>query len=412
MLPGKSFFRPKILGTLCCAALSLGLTACGGGGGGGGGNAEPTSQTLKGGAVDGPVTNADVAVYGLSFGTGVTVDATAIDTGTTDGNAKITGLALPFPLNPPYILEFSANADTLDLSTCVDPANPTVDTCYAPIISTMKTVITSEMLANNSNIYATPLTTMAVNIALANADVNDDGSVDAEEFLTALDQAALQVTSTLGFGLSSDTDIFNTPPLIDENTDTTEEQQATSDYRTAVTAVAAVVHQVEQQSGGVSANDVFTEFTNDLADDGSINDSDGGGAIDATVIEQVEQTDPATLPVPNDPSGSTVGDTEQELKDEQTVTGSTTSYDQTQVNSDPAPAVADPDKDDDGVLNAADAFPLDATADTDTDGDGRPDVAYTDASRATIDTTRSDSDDDNDGWLDSEDDTPPIPPAS
>jgi hypothetical protein len=409
MLPDRTFFRPKILGALCCAALSLGLSACSGGGGGGGGNAAPTSQTLKGGAVDGPVTNADVAVYGLSFGTGVTVDSTAIDTGTTDGNAKITGLALPFPLNPPYVLEFSANADTLDLSTCVDPANPTAATCYPPIISTMKTVITSEMLANNSNIYATPLTTMAVNIALTNADVNGDGSVDAEEFLAALDQAALQVTSTLGFGLSSDTDIFNTPPLIDEDTDTTEEQQATSDYRTAVTAVAAVVYEIEQQSGGVSANDVLTEFTNDLADDGSINDSDAGGAIDATVIEQVEQTDPATLPVPNDPSGSTVGDTEQELKDEQAVTGSTTSYDETQVNSDPEPAVADPDKDDDGALNAADAFPLDATADTDTDGDGRPDVAYTDASRTTIDTTRSDSDDDNDGWLDSEDDYPTDP---
>ena len=70
------------------------------------------------------------------------------------------------------------------------------------------------------------------------------------------------------------------------------------------------------------------------------------------------------------------------------------------------PATTDPDKDDDGVDNAIDAYPEDAAADTDTDGDGQPDIAYVliDGLRSLeIDFDRSDSDDDNDGVPDESD---------
>ena len=70
------------------------------------------------------------------------------------------------------------------------------------------------------------------------------------------------------------------------------------------------------------------------------------------------------------------------------------------------PPTTDPDKDNDGVDNAADAYPEDPSADSDTDGDGQPDIAYfvVDGKRTSdVDLSRSDEDDDNDGVLDDDD---------
>ncbi|MGD2063827.1 MAG: thrombospondin type 3 repeat-containing protein, partial [Nitrospirota bacterium] len=67
----------------------------------------------------------------------------------------------------------------------------------------------------------------------------------------------------------------------------------------------------------------------------------------------------------------------------------------------------DPDDDDDGVLDGADAFPLDPAASVDTDGDGMPDTwntGYT-ADDSTTGLTE-DLDDDDDGQPDTEDNCP------
>jgi hypothetical protein len=57
------------------------------------------------------------------------------------------------------------------------------------------------------------------------------------------------------------------------------------------------------------------------------------------------------------------------------------------------------DDDDDGTLDADDAFPLDECADTDTDGDGDPDDITADCTT----TLNEDTDDDNDMVLDDDD---------
>jgi hypothetical protein len=353
------------------------------------------SKSISGGGVKGPLANAVVTVYAFDaaqpgFKGGV---VTAASTG---ADAAITGLALPFPLNPPYIMEFTSNAGTTDITTGMPP-----------VITTMRTVITQALLDNGEQIYATPLTTMAVDIAVLNAvDSNATAGIQADEFETALSLAAAQVVSTLGFGLGSSVDIFDTPPLVDSTTDSTEEQAAVAAYRTAVEAVTAIAWQIDQQTSGGDSDSVLAELAADLADGGGI-DGSAGSEINVNTLQVLEQ-DPATLPIPN--TGQTVADVQAILIAETATTLSTTSTTQLgsggSITTTAKPAQPNPDLDNDGVLNINDQFPTDATADTDSDRDGAPDVAYNDASRTTIDTNRSDPDDDNDGWKDDLDDYP------
>jgi len=247
MHPEKSVSR--ILSILFMAFVAIVLTACFGGGGGGGSSA-PTSQSVGGGGVKGPLANAVVTAYAFDA-TAAGFRGAVIDTGTTDDSAKITGLALTLPLAPPYILEFTTVAGTTDITTGV-----------APVITTMRTVLTQALLDNGEDIYATPLTTMATDLSVANAGTtafggDDTASVTSAEFVAALPIAASQVASTLGFGIDSTIDIFDTPPLVDDTTDTTEEQTNVAAYRAAVEAVTAVVYAMDQQSSGTTPDSVF-----------------------------------------------------------------------------------------------------------------------------------------------------------
>lgn len=405
MHPQKSLSR--ILSTSLTAFVALALAACGGGGGS---NGTTQTQSIGGGGVKGPLANAIVTAYAFDA-SAAGFKGAVIDTGSTDTSAKITGLALTLPLTPPYILEFTSDSGTTDITTGM-----------APVITTMRTVLTQALIDSGEDVYATPLTTMAADLAVANAGTaafggDDVAPVTSSEFVAALPIAASQVASTLGFGINSTVDIFDTPPLVDDTTDTTEEQASVAAYRAAVEAVTAVVYQMDQQSTGTTPDAVLSEITSDLAADGVIDGAteSGTSTVLTTATLAVLDQDPATLPIPNSDDGTgnpvLVGDVEQVLIDETTTTGTSTDTSELDpttgsIDTVVAPAETNPDIDGDGVLNADDAYPNDPTADTDTDGDGAPDVAYTDASRATVDTARSDADDDNDGWLDSEDDYP------
>ena len=212
----------------------IGLTACGGGGGGGDDATSTTSRSVSGGGVKGPLANAIVTVYAVDP-TSADFKGTAVATATTDASAAIVGLALPFPVTPPYILEFTSDAGTTDITTGA-----------APVITTMRTVITQALLDSGRQIYATPLTTMAVDMAIANSSA----ASTAAELELALTTAASQVVSTLGFGMDGSIDIFDTPPLIDSTTTSTAAQADVAAYRTAVEAVTAIAFQISQQTAG------------------------------------------------------------------------------------------------------------------------------------------------------------------
>ena len=353
------------------------------GGGGGGGSASTTEekkddpQAINGGGVKGPLAFAIVSAYTFDATQTNLRSATPIATGSTDAGASIVGLALPVPLTPPYILEFTSDASTVDITTGV-----------APVISTMRTVLTTELLTSGEQVYATPLTTMAVDVAITNADSaiapysnTNDGTVTPAEFLASLEVAAAQVVSTLGFGIDSTVDIFDTPPLIDSTTDTTAEQTAVASYRTAVESLTAMAFELGQNSAAtpVSADDMFSALTEDLSDGGVIDGSVVGSPIDATVLSDLTTIDPATLPIPNSAANNggvdiVVADVETVLVSEKTTTGNdtvtTTELEPGgSISVTPTPAETNPSKDGDSIPDSSDNCPNDANeSQTDTNG--------------------------------------------
>ena len=177
--PSRKGMNKGIVAEIILALMILTLAACGGstqdhadidnpvvvddgGDGGGGGGGDPVTRSVGGGGIKGPLVNAIVTVYEIDptdLASGFKGEI--VTTATTNPQAQITGLFLPFPFSEAYILEFTSDADTTDIYTGV-----------APVITTMRTVLTLALLNSGEQIYATPLTTMAVDIAAINADSN------------------------------------------------------------------------------------------------------------------------------------------------------------------------------------------------------------------------------------------------
>ena len=376
------------LNRLLIVMLTLLLTACGGGGGG------VPSEAVTGGAVKGPLANAVVTAYALNTGFAGFFDPdNPVASGVTDARAALSGLALPLPLTPPYILVVGSDANTVDLTTG-----------SAPVITTLRTVLTGEMLtalqAGTEKNYATPLTTLVTDLAISLSGPN----AAADTFLTALGTARGRVVSTLGLGLLQDTDgnvadPLRAPPMLNAFVQTAAQQRVTLRYRTAIEAIAARAHLLATAAGS-TADRVLEELARDLAD--GVLDGVSGGAPNA-VATAARLNDPATglfvtaadigsTPIPN-AAGVTVGDILSVLRNEVEATGETdNSGGLGAVTADDAVAgqvqsVADDDND--GAPNDQDAFPNDSTETVDTDGDGIGDNA--------------DMDDDNDGVPDAQD---------
>jgi hypothetical protein len=359
------------------------LSACDNSGSSGG---NVTTFSIEGGGVKGPLANADVNVYtydASQAGFKGLVAATA----TTNDSSAITGLALPFPLTPPYIIEFTSNAGTTDVTTGMPP-----------VIGTLRSAITQALLDKGEQIYATPLTTMAVDIAISKSTA----ATTAAEFEVLLAGAAKQVVSSLGFGLPDSVDIFDTPPLIDDTTTTDASQSEVAAYRSAIEAVSAIAFEMEKQSTG-DVQTVLSELSMDLADgviDGTV-DGNPSEVFGGTTLDVLAQT-PATLVIPNTNPPQTVSQVQEILVSEKATTGSTTATEAIDiggsVNTTTIPAEINADTDGDGTLNIDDAFPLNANESVDTDNDGIGDNA--------------DLDDDNNGILDTDEGNTPVVTAT
>ena len=84
-------------------------------------------------------------------------------------------------------MEATSVAATIDITTGV-----------SPVITTLRTIITQPLLDSGIGIYATPLTTLAVDIAVMSAaDTNGIAGIQADEFETAITLAVAKVVSTL-----------------------------------------------------------------------------------------------------------------------------------------------------------------------------------------------------------------------
>lgn len=323
------------------AAVTTVLVACGGGGGGGG--AEPSGSALTGSAVKGPLANALAQVYAIDAQNSE-LQGALIATGTTNARAEFSGINLD-PDNAPYLLVVTADADTIDISTGA-----------APVISRLSSVISAEALTNQAPVYATPLTTMAVEV------VASQTTTTSENLNAQLNNAQNQVKTTLGFGLDSSLDIFSAAPLLTEVTDTPEEQRAVAEYRLAIEALSAVAVSVAADANANDAGEALTALAQDLADgqlDGMA-DNTMLTELDGFDITELDSLDVSTLTVPG--TTTLVNNVEELLQLDLVDTGVEQTLDSSvDVEGEAPERVADTDLD--GVGDDSDNCPLIANQD-------------------------------------------------
>ena len=374
--------------SLLAIALTTALTACGGGGGG---NSEPNppppvNYTVQGMAVKGPLQNAKVALYQFDpskeLGRGG-----LISEGQTDQQAQIKGLSLTSPLSSHYLLEFETLPTTIDLSTGKQP-----------VISRLQTVVTADELKRGSAVYATPLSTLTLQVALG--QWTNGGSLVAQ-----LEAAEITVKSVLGFGLDDSVNLLNSSPILTDASSDLSSQIKVWQLRTANELSAALIEQLREQgeNSEVTADEILSALARDLID-GVIDGSSNGTYVS---IYEPQAVDLFTQPIeqiewPNT-EGKTIADMSDLLIKETALTGNdavytgdlstaslTLPYPHVFLNADydgdGAKNSEDADDDNDGVEDSSDLYPLDESESADTDGDGEGNNA--------------DLDDDNDGVLD------------
>ena len=398
----------------------------------------PVQIAVLGAGVKGPLAGAQVVVFSIDEAASDWKGA-EIDAGETDNAAAIIDLEIPETITGLVLLEFTADSDTIDITTGV-----------APALAVVRTIVDASRISIGDSIYATPLTTMAIDVATANVDEvglfggNGDGVTSSDEIAAALATAGQQVASTFGFSLLDDVDIFATPPMLTADTDSTEEQSAVASYRTAIEAATAIIQAITDESlannpGSTLTNDVVLAALGQDLTDGIIDGVADSVAVtdfaDVTDLNATVTQDPLLLTIPG--TTTLVGDIEDVLVAETDTTGAgvdTTELEDGTIDVDPMPAATVPDSDgdtvrddvdncvadantdqldfdndlsgdacdadddNDQVADVDDAFPLDPAESIDTDADGIGDNA--------------DPDDDNDGVMDGADAFPLDPNES
>lgn len=246
---------------------------------------------INGAAVKGPIINAIVSVYRLD-NTKTDLKGELLAEGITDIDASLHLLIDQQYLNGDvFLLEFT---EGLELNGSI------------PTIPTLKTLIDSRQILTGEPIYATPLTTFAIEYANITADQrrissssqkthqahtgNVDGAISEREFKAAIRSASLYAKGAFGGGLLDPTmDLFSHPPIL---SDTANQNQSLA-YRTAIETFAAVVkaitENVNQHGAELTGNDIVSALARDMTD-GSIN-----GKENTTIVAELSQLDESTL---------------------------------------------------------------------------------------------------------------------
>ncbi len=377
--------------TALCMAAMFALIGCSSGEGGFG------SSILAGSGVKGPLVNATVRLYRVDLTAG-DLRGELLGTGSTDSAARIRGIEVEGDVSGLVLLEFEVDGDTIEVGSGA-----------TPVLDRLVTVVGVERLHEGDDIFATPLTTMAVDLAQQNADEgnpyggNGDDAISEDEFVYALDVAQAQLKSTLGFGLDDDVDIFETPPMLTEETESDADQTAVVQYRQAVEAVAALAtHVADGSTASDTPQEVLDALVEDLGD-GSVDGMGDDGAVpvlaalDVPIATTLAAVDTSTLLIPG--TTTPIDDIEQTLADEAEAVGTdvdTTALEERDIDSDLEDPELVADSDGDGVPDSQDEMPFDENETLDNDGDGIGNNA--------------DPDDDNDG-VDDEQDVFPFDPS-
>ena len=263
---------------------------------------DETAIAVNGAGIKGPLINANVTAYEIDPSQ-VDLKGDIVARGSSDTNASLQ-LAIPENLsnNGPFLIEYT---------------NGTEMNGQIPVIESLSTIITSQQLLADIAVYATPLSTFAIEHARQIADSlentadpltvglsgNNNGSISIAEFLAALETTSTHIKATLGLGLlTEDINLFTTSPLINADTDA----EDTLAIRTANEVFAAIVSTLKDEIIDDGSNASGTSLVAALADDftdGSFDKENAGNPITAlnTIddIAAVLTRDPALLAVPN-----------------------------------------------------------------------------------------------------------------
>jgi hypothetical protein len=112
-----------------------------------------------------------------------------------------------------------------------------------PVTPTLRTIATSDNIQSGTAIYATPLTTLAVDYAI-NALATPASSANPAsiaDFIVALETATTRIKKLFGLGLIDDSiNLFTSAPVLSLQTD----QQKSLAHRTVIEVFAAVADQL------------------------------------------------------------------------------------------------------------------------------------------------------------------------
>ncbi len=284
-----------------------------------------------------------------------------IASGTTTDQARLSGITINSRrLDSAFLMEVSGGTDLTSGS--------------APLISPLRTIVPADVFVSGSQVFATPLTTFALDIAVEIADANNDGDVTIEELLgdgegasSAIDRAVTSLKASFGFGLlGDDLDIFTTSPIFDGSAG----QIDTFNYRVALEAFSAIIVDLGDQGGSTNSRQLLIDLAADLSD-GDINGSTPGRTLTALQgiadIRAVVTQNPNNLLVPG--ASTSIGDIKQLLILEAGSLSPNTVVDNSLTISSLRVVIPGLDSDGDGVIDSEDACPSNINEQINSDAD-------------------------------------------
>lgn len=253
------------------------LTGCDGGGGGGN-SPEYVAPTVQGSGVKGPLVGAAVTVYLLDLD-GEHLKGQAVGSASTNDQAQIVDLTIDeaYDNNDFFILEVTGGTDH--------------NSNQAPAIATLRTIFSEREYHNLIPVYATPISTLILELAANNPDlktaelvIETETRADpitliesefevSREWVVTLDTEELQkavnyVQSAFGGGLLGyeDFSLFLTAPIANDEGIT----QEAVNYRMASEAFSAVLVAIQEALAGIgsdiSSDDLLVLLARDMSD--------------------------------------------------------------------------------------------------------------------------------------------------
>lgn len=295
---GSTRRAPKKLRHFGCVLLLCLAAGCGGQGTTGDSPADDAVRTapsphgagpatLNGAIVKGPLRGAKITVHRVDTDQILYYDPANVDTAaTSDDRGEFLDLRLTAPVSAPLVLVADTTAST-DVSTGV-----------RPVLDQLVALITNEHIAQALPVYATPLTTLA--FQLAKLDPQSRRSPQA--FQAAYLDAGRRVAHTFPLLDESGIDILNDPPVPTPATTTATAQQRVLRHRLIIEAFADVLTETgaRSQAVGLIAStpaDILSAVALDVHSDGVLNGYAAKRRI-PTVVPDLFARSVATLKLP------------------------------------------------------------------------------------------------------------------